>query len=95
MTDEEYERQKEFILNTLARVSAKLDGVADIQAQAELERKADEVRIGRLEESFVTLTQLVQRHQEWHENHQSRFEGIEEALVILSKLANERRNGQA
>jgi|GEM_PF-6424870 len=95
MTNEEFERQKEFILNNLARVSAKLDSVAEIQERSELERKADEARSGRLEESFVTLTQLVQRHQEWHENHQSRIDGIEEALVILTRLANEGRHGQA
>ncbi len=102
MTNEEFERQKEFILNNLARVSArldsvgdKLDSVAEIQEKSELERKADEVRIGRLEESFTVLTQLVQRHQEWHENHLSRIDGIEEALVILTRLANEGRNGQA
>jgi hypothetical protein len=109
MSNEEFERQKEFILNNLARVSAKLDavgdkldglavrvdGIAALQEKSELERKADEVRIGRLEESFTVLTQLVQRHQEWHENHQSRIDGIEEALVILTRLANEGRNGQA
>jgi hypothetical protein len=54
MSDEERQRQMDFILNNLPQVTAKIDGLADIQ-------KADPVRIGRLEDAFVTLTKLQER----------------------------------
>ncbi|HEV7374735.1 MAG TPA: hypothetical protein VGN95_08455 [Pyrinomonadaceae bacterium] len=54
MSEEERQRQMDFIVNTLAQLTAKIDGMADIQ-------KADAIRIGRLEDAFVTLTKLSER----------------------------------
>ena len=54
MSEEERQRQMDFIVNTLAQLTAKVDGTADIQ-------KADATRIGRLEDAFVTLTKLSER----------------------------------
>jgi hypothetical protein len=54
MSEDERQRQMDFILNSLAQLTAKVDGLADIQ-------RADAVRVGRLEEAFVTLTQLSER----------------------------------
>jgi hypothetical protein len=51
MSEEERQRQMDFIVNTLAQLTAKVDGMANIQ-------KADAVRIGRLEDAFVTLKKL-------------------------------------
>jgi hypothetical protein len=51
MTDEHRQRQMDFIINTLANITA-------TQERSELERKADAVRIGRLEDSMITLTQV-------------------------------------
>jgi hypothetical protein len=54
MSEEERQRQMDFILNSLTQLTAKLDCLADIE-------RADAVRISRLEDAFVTLTQLSER----------------------------------
>lgn len=87
MSDEERQRQMDFILNTLAQITAK-------QERAELEREADAVRISRLEESFVTLAQLSQRFFERLDDHEGRIGEVEQAMVMLTKLVSEGRNGQ-
>lgn len=95
MSEEERQRQMDFIVNTLANITAS-------QQQSELERKADAVRIGRVEESMVTLTrlnevltQMVQRHDERLGEHSARIESVEQALVILTKLVDKGHNGNA
>jgi t-SNARE complex subunit (syntaxin) len=95
MTDEERQRQMDFIINTLANITA-------TQERSELERQADAVRIGRLEDSMVTLTQvsetltqLVQKSDERLDEHQEQITDVREAIVILTKLVDEGRNGQA
>jgi hypothetical protein len=109
MTDEERQRQMDFIVNTLARLSVKVDALVDTQAQAELERKADAVRIGRVEDSLVTLTQLsetltqlaqrfderLEKHDERLNEHQAEIVDVKQAVVILTKLVSEGRNGQS
>jgi chromosome segregation ATPase len=101
MTDEERERQKEFILSMLASASAKIDATAESLAQAErerkaseqerkaseLERKADAVRISRLEDSFVAFSKLFERMYERLDDHQSRVESVEDAIVSINKLS--------
>ncbi len=106
MTDEERQRQMDFIINTLANITA-------TQERTELERKADAVRIGRLEDSMVTLTQVsetltqlaqksderLDEHQEkitdLRDVHQEQITDLREAILILTKIVNERRNGRA
>ncbi|HEY0545381.1 MAG TPA: hypothetical protein VGC91_08410 [Pyrinomonadaceae bacterium] len=102
MTDEERQRQMDFIVNTLASVSAKLytlvervDGLAAVQAQAELERKADAVRISRIEEAFVALYKLSERIYERLDEHQSRIVNVEDAIVILKGLLDRMSNRTA
>jgi high-affinity Fe2+/Pb2+ permease len=109
MTDEQRQRQMDFIVNTLAGLTAKIDALTDTHTMSELERKADAVRTGRLEESMVTLarvsetlTQLAQKygerlveHDAQINEHDSQITDVKQAIVILTKLLNERRNGKA
>ncbi|MBV9957825.1 MAG: hypothetical protein JO360_05355 [Acidobacteria bacterium] len=83
MTDEERQRQMEFIVNTLANITVLQEQAQLDRKQAELERKADAVRIGRVEESMVTLTQLnqaltqlAQRHDERLDEHQHQITNL-------------------
>lgn len=54
MSEDERQRMMDFIVNSLAQLTAKIDSMADIQ-------KADAVRISRLEDAFVTLNRLVEQ----------------------------------
>jgi hypothetical protein len=59
MSEDERPRQMDFILNSLAQLTVKIDGLTEnIDGLANIQR-ADAVRIGRIEEAFVTLTRLV------------------------------------
>jgi hypothetical protein len=80
MTDEERQRQMDFIVSTLASLSAKLytvgekvDGLATAQTQAEQERKASEQerKASELERKADAV----------------RISRLEEAFVSLSKLS--------
>lgn len=84
----------DFILNTLAQLSAKIDGLTNVQSKTEQEHRADALRIARLEESFVVLTRLAERFDERLDDHQTRIEGVEQAIVMLAKLV-EGRNGKS
>lgn len=85
MTDEERQRQMDFIINSLAQLTAKIGNLADIQ-------NADAVRIGRLEDAFVTLTQLQTRTVDRLDEHNGRIGSVEQAIVTLTRLV-EGRNG--
>jgi Mg2+ and Co2+ transporter CorA len=61
MREDERQRQMDFILNNLAQISAKVDALSDAQLKSDQVQRANAVRIGRLEEAFVTLTQLSGR----------------------------------
>lgn len=93
MSDEERERQMEFIINTVASLSAKVDAFVDAQKQSERERKADAVRLARVEEAHVALIRLVERHEERLDNHDSRVADVEGAIVILTRLLEKGQNG--
>ena len=109
MSDEERERQIEFIINTVARLSAKVDALVDAQKQAtqerldfeqkhrvsEKERKADAVRLARVEEAYVSMMRLVERHEERLDNHETRVADIEGAIVILTRLLEKNSNGSS
>lgn len=116
MTDEERQRTMEFILEQQAQFSVNLQKLEEIQKQAELERKASEldrkaselerkadaVRIGRVEESMITLTRLseslariAQRHDERLDEHAEQISDVKQAVVILTRIVNEGRNGQS
>jgi hypothetical protein len=102
MSEEERQRQMDFIVNTLAQISAKVDnlaqvvdGLAEVQTRSEQERRADVVRLARLEDSFVTLSLLSQRFVERLDEHQTRISDVENAIVILTRLVSERQNGKA
>ncbi|MBV9957912.1 MAG: hypothetical protein JO360_05790 [Acidobacteria bacterium] len=121
MTDEERQRQMDFIVETLARITVridrlgervegigkKVDGLAALQAQAELERKADAVRISRVEEALVQHSELFQRMverldvsfknisqlTERSNEHDARIANVEDAIVVLKNLLNRSGNG--
>ncbi|MDT5063812.1 MAG: hypothetical protein QOH63_4271 [Acidobacteriota bacterium] len=86
MSEEERQRQMDFVVNTLAQLTAKIDGMADIQ-------KADAVRIGRLEDAFVTLTKLSERVVDRLDEHHERIDGIEQAIITLTRLVEQRNGG--
>ncbi|MEJ7711894.1 MAG: hypothetical protein WKF84_19000 [Pyrinomonadaceae bacterium] len=86
MTDEERQRQMDFIIGTLAQLSAKVDGLADAHAGSEQLRQADAVRIGRVEESFSTVTKLLVRYDERFDETEARLGKVEHAVVTLTKI---------
>ncbi|MCA1565150.1 MAG: hypothetical protein LC803_05855 [Acidobacteria bacterium] len=98
MTEEERQRQMEFILDTLARLTAttdklayKADGLTDMigglaESQA-AERERDQARIVRLEESFVVLADLASRHEERLDQNDRRSERLKESIAELRRLA--------
>ena len=99
----------DFIVNTLASASAKIDHLAEMHKLSEQERrmseqdrrvseqgrKADAVRIARLEEAFVVVSNLSQRFDERLDEHETRISGVENAIVILTRLVSERQNGKS
>jgi hypothetical protein len=86
MSEDERQRQMDFILNSLAQLTVKLDGMADI-------KRADAVRTGRLEEAFVTLTQLSERVVDRLDEHNARITTVEDAIVTLTRLVEQRNGG--
>lgn len=93
MSEDERQRQMEFILNNLARVSAKLDALADSQVKSDQVQRADDLRIGRLEEALVTLTQLSGRVVDRLDEHNARIATVEDAIVTLARLVEQRNGG--
>jgi hypothetical protein len=86
MSEDERQRQMDFILHSLAQLTAKVDDLADIQ-------RADAVRVGRLEEAFVTLTQLSERIVDRMDEHNARLTGVEDAIITLTRLVERRDSG--
>lgn len=93
MSEDERKRQMDFILNNLAQISAKVDALADAQLKSDQVQLADAVRISRLEEAFVTLTQLSERVVERLDEHDARIATIENAVVMLTRLVEQRNGG--
>jgi len=73
MTDEERQRQMDFILEQQARQASTMSLLAESHAR-------DHARVARLEESFVVLTKLA-------ESYGERIEGVEEAVAELRRLS--------
>lgn len=107
MTEEERQRQMDFILDTLARLTTMTDGLAykiggltDMvgglaESQAvERERSArDQARLIRLEESFVVLTDLAGRHEERLDQNDRRAARLEESIAELRRLTGQNGDG--
>ena len=85
-SEEDRQRQMDFILDTLAQISAKVDGLADAHARSEQLRQADAVRIGRVEESFFTVTKLLVRYDERFDETETRLGKVEDAVVTLTRI---------
>jgi hypothetical protein len=97
MTEEERQRQMEFILDTLARLTAttdklayKADGLTDMisgltESQV-AERERDHARVVRLEESLVVLVDLASRHEERLGENDRRAARLEESIAELRRL---------
>jgi hypothetical protein len=88
MTDEDRQRTMDFILEQQAQFSVNLQKLEEIQ-------KADAVRIGRVEESIITLTRIAQGFDERLDNHQEQITDVKQAVVMLAKIVGEGRNGQS
>jgi len=100
MSEDERQRQMDFILNTLAQLTAKIDGMADIQRVEAVRtdqlaniQQADAIRSGRVEEAFVTLTQLSERVVDRLDEHNARITNVEDAIVTLTRLVEQRNGG--
>ncbi|MEJ7617160.1 MAG: hypothetical protein WKF30_09425 [Pyrinomonadaceae bacterium] len=87
MTDEERQRQMDFTINALAQLSARFD-------QSDLERRADAVRLARVEDALTTLTALAVRYDERFDTQEARISTVEEAVVRLEQLTR-KQNGNA
>jgi len=72
MTDEERQRQMDFILDTLARLTVTTSQLAELQQR-------DHTRAVELQQSYLLLIRLV-------ENHSERLEGVEGAVAELKRL---------
>lgn len=100
MSEDERQRQMDFILNSLARLTVKLEGLTEkvdgltenVDGLTDIQR-ADDIRIGRLEEAFVTLTQLSERFVERLDEHDARIITVENAIVMLTRLVEQRNGG--
>ena len=96
MSDEERQRQMDFILDTLARLTANTDRIAEMQARQD-ERWArenehrirDRDRLARLEASFVVLTELAQRHEDRLDQGDARAANLEAAVTELRRLTGQ------
>lgn len=93
MSEEERQRQMDFILNNLAQISAKVGALSDAQMKSDQVQRADAVRIGRLEEAFLTLTQLSERLVERLDEQDARTTTVENAIVMLTRLVEQRNGG--
>jgi hypothetical protein len=80
MTDEERQRQMDFILDQQARLASTMSLLAESHARDTERISRDRARIDRLEESFVILTKLA-------ESYGERIEGVEESVAELRRLA--------
>jgi hypothetical protein len=100
MTEEERQRQIEFILATLAHLTATTSRLAESHAAetsrlaeshaAERERIArDHARLVRLEESFVVLADLASRHEERLDQNDRRAARLEESIAELRRFTEE------
>ncbi len=88
----------EFILDTLARLTAttdrlayKVDGLTDtvggLAGSHVAYRERDQARIARLEESFVVLADLASRCEERLDQNDRRAARLEESIAELRRLA--------
>ena len=93
MGGDERQRLMDFIINTLAQLTAKVASLAEkVGGLADIQR-ADAVRVGRVEEAFVTLTQLSERVVDRLDEHNARITTVEDAIVTLTRLAEQRSGG--
>jgi len=80
MTDEERQRQMDFILNSLANLTATVSQLAEAQRIDSERITRDRARIVRLEDSFVILTKLA-------ESYGERIGDVEESVAALKRLS--------
>jgi uncharacterized coiled-coil protein SlyX len=78
MTDEDRQRQMDFILSTLARVAAK-------QERSEDERRADEIRIGRLEDAHTALAKTIHALASTALAQSERMDSTDNLLITLTE----------
>jgi hypothetical protein len=91
MTEEERQRQMEFILDTLARLTATTSQLAESDVAERKRGARDQARIVRLEESFVVLADLASRYEERLDRNDRRAARLEESTAELRRLTE--RNG--
>jgi hypothetical protein len=100
MSEDERQRQMDFILNSLAQLTVKIDSLTEnvdsltenVDGLTDIQR-ADDVRVGRLEEAFITLAQLSERVVNRPDGHNARITTVENAIVTLTRLVEQRNGG--
>lgn len=86
MSEEEMQRKMNFIVETLANVTTKIDNLVEAQASDSVARKKDSARIARLEASFVMLTELARSADERADRTEQRVAELDEAYVSIARL---------
>lgn len=78
------QRQMDFILNSLAQLSATTNKLAESQVR-------DAERLARLEDSFVGMTVMLNRHEDRYDLMDNRIIQIESCSVLLIQLIRKLR----
>lgn len=87
MSEEEMQRKMDFIVETLASVTTRIDTLTEKTDKLAEAQTKDTARIARLEASFVMLTELARSADERADRTERRVAGLEESFSILTELA--------
>jgi len=86
VTNEERERQMEFILDSLARLTVNTGQLLEAQERDRAAQERDRARTARLEESFLVLIELASRHEERLDAGDRRAANMETAIAELRRM---------
>jgi hypothetical protein len=78
------QRQTDFILNSLAQLTAKTNKLAESHVR-------DAGRLARLEDSFVSVTAMLNRHEDRHDDAHRRMVELESCTLLLIQLLRKLR----
>ncbi len=93
MSEAEMQRKMEFIVETLASVTTKIDTLTERTDKLAEAQGKDTARVAQLETSFVMLTELARSADERANRTEYRVAGLEEAYVNIAKMV-ERIEGE-
>lgn len=79
MNEDQRQRQMDFILDSMAQLTATTNRLAESHLR-------DRERIARLENSSIMVTELLRRHEQRHDLADDRMINIEAALLLHLQL---------